>query len=335
MKSRNIAVLLIPFAALACDALVSNQFTVSDAVCSSDDDCLMNTACDMGPHTCRACRTGFDDCDGNRTNGCEVELAKFGRVSCDSCVPERGDCDGVLENGCEVNLLADQANCGVCEKVCALLHADATCTSGQCMVTSCNNGYGDCDDIAGCETELLTNKDHCGSCATACMAPAQGTLSCENGKCLVESCPAGFSDCNQDATDGCEVNTTEDLSNCGNCNHSCASIPGSLSCVAGKCVNFDLPTWVDQGFVSADVIVGKCDKMESITVECGASTIGLEARILDLDGVELNDSAAQVGAIAGRIATFSPNNFAITIFGEVGCGNDMKQKLTVHKYICK
>jgi hypothetical protein len=42
----------------------------------------------------------------------------------------------------------------------------------------------------------------------------------------------GYLNCNGAATDGCEVNGTNDKDNCGACGNKC---PGSQTCVAGAC----------------------------------------------------------------------------------------------------
>ena len=65
----------------------------------------------------------------------------------------------------------DPNNCGACGRVCSATYADARnvaeygCSNGQCTITSCQPGYGDCIDkgplnINGgaCETNLMTGE---------------------------------------------------------------------------------------------------------------------------------------------------------------------------------
>jgi hypothetical protein len=164
----------------------SPSFCVSDAVCESGRRCcasrcvdpMSNAAhcgacgvsCAAGDHAaaaceggvCRArCDVGYADCDGDRSNGCEAELATSGqhcgrcgndcgaemgvalpcaagacaRAACGS--PLRGDCDGDGANGCEADLAGDPSNCGACGRAC---DAATICAGGACgvpMTASC------------------------------------------------------------------------------------------------------------------------------------------------------------------------------------------------------
>ena len=57
----------------------------------------------------------------------------------------------------------------------------AACTSGRCVVSSCNTGFGDCDRAAsnGCEADLGFNRLHCGRCGHVC------TKACVDGACTM------------------------------------------------------------------------------------------------------------------------------------------------------
>jgi hypothetical protein len=59
--------------------------------------------------------------------------------------------------------------------------------------------------------------------------------------CVVIACRTDHADCNGNPLDGCEVDTTGDLSNCGTCGHDCTLLPnvqGNVACSAGVC-SFD------------------------------------------------------------------------------------------------
>lgn len=74
------------------------------------------------------CETGFDDCDKNPANGCEVDL----RVSA--------------------------SNCGGCGNACSGNHITATCAGGQC-VGVCDANFLDCNSdkrTDGCELDVST-----------------------------------------------------------------------------------------------------------------------------------------------------------------------------------
>jgi len=93
------------------------------------------------------------------------------------CAPGQKLCDQLCVEiddpayGCSVTL------CPPCPQ---LSHAIQACDGTQCIVESCEFGFG-CDD---CSQNLLTSEQHCGGCAVAC---ATGSL-CEDGECR----PASF-----------------------------------------------------------------------------------------------------------------------------------------------
>ncbi len=54
---------------------------------------------------------------------------------------------------------------------------------------------------------------------------------CSAASCAVDTCYPGRADCNGDASDGCETDTTSDPLRCGGCTNVCAS----GSCTGGRC----------------------------------------------------------------------------------------------------
>jgi hypothetical protein len=82
------------------------------------------------------------------------------------------DCDGDPSNGCEVDAQNDATNCGACKHACAMTNAGSTsCVKGACAPV-CSSGFGDCahptatpDD--GCETDLGA-ANNCGACGHDC-----------------------------------------------------------------------------------------------------------------------------------------------------------------------
>ncbi len=71
-----------------------------------------------------------------------------------SCNSGFSDCDGIVSNGCEINLATSLLNCGGCGNVCALPNANTACNAGSCVLVSCQEGFANCDGVAanGCET---------------------------------------------------------------------------------------------------------------------------------------------------------------------------------------
>jgi hypothetical protein len=205
------------------------------------------------------CNTGFANCDGNRSNGCEADTtsdaANCGScgTSCPSianavstcsgskcsftCNPGFADCDGDPSNGCEADLSLP-AHCGSCFFICGVTanrHDFATCIDHQCGY-ACDIGFADCNGVGsdGCEVDLSTVLN-CGHCGVVCPSGPNSTPSCSGGNCGL-TCDSGFANCDGDPSNGCEVDLTSTL-NCGSCGHVCpvANAHAHATCSAGNC----------------------------------------------------------------------------------------------------
>lgn len=182
---------------------------------SGSQDTGTDTGVDTGPPPCEpacganarcvdgrcTCETGFDDCNGSPTDGCESAL------------------DTV-------------SDCGACGRACSFPNATAACVDGACTLAACNPGWGDCngDPDDGCERALDT-LEHCGACGAVC-APARATGTCTSGSCQIASCDAGYADCEGGASDGCESHLASSQAHCGACGNRCDE---TQRCVAGAC----------------------------------------------------------------------------------------------------
>ena len=275
-----------------------------------------SASCSTGTCTMGSCNAGFANCDGNASNGCEVNLNtdsnncggcndkctnNQGSTSCQGgqCVPGcasgYADCDGNASNGCETSTKT-LTDCGSCGTPCGFDHASASCATGTCTLTSCDNGYGNCDGLQnnGCETNTNTTTSHCGGCGQGCSnahgsttcsggscSPScsglwascdgnanngcetaintlancsscgQGcnipnaTESCGGGVCLLVSCNTGYSNCDNQQANGCEVNIFTSTSNCGSCNTLCTNGHGTTGCASGLCAPSCSSGWSD------------------------------------------------------------------------------------------
>lgn len=168
------------------------------------------------------------------------------------CDAGYADCDGDPSNGCEVNLASDALNCGVCSNACApVANGDPVCSGFSCGIGACTAPFADCfgGSFDGCETNLQTSVDHCGACPTICPAVAHGSRACSGGTCGIGACADGFGDCNGAVSDGCEITFAGDLMNCGSCGHVCPTpAHGVAGCVSGTCT-----------LASCDVGYSDCD----------------------------------------------------------------------------
>ncbi|NUO50297.1 MAG: hypothetical protein HOV80_15690, partial [Polyangiaceae bacterium] len=210
------------------------------------------------------CPAGLGACDSDPSNGCETNIdtsnehcgncgqpcdplngsGQCAGGTCDltGCDPFFQDCDMNPGNGCEVALLNDVLNCGMCGNDCNKANTNAFCSAGNCNILGCLNNYGDCNLLAsdGCETNLANNINHCGGCNLNCDLP-NASESCVPsmqtglGVCTFGACNVGFQNCNLTITDGCEINTTNDVNNCGNCFNDCDFPNAGASCVNSMC----------------------------------------------------------------------------------------------------
>ncbi|MBL8604041.1 MAG: hypothetical protein JNK72_19090 [Myxococcales bacterium] len=212
-------------------------------------------ACGLG-----ACNAGFANCDGMAANGCEANIQTSAQHcgGCGmACAPANAagtcmggvcavaqcnagfaDCDNNPANGCEVDTRVSLGHCGACGTVCPTpSNGSAVCRAGVCGVGTCGAGFGDCDGNAanGCETQLGTDVANCGACMNRCATPANGAPVCANGSCGLGTCSADFANCDGNAANGCETNTTNTVSACGACGNACSFANAAATCIAGAC----------------------------------------------------------------------------------------------------
>ncbi len=98
--------------------------TSCDGVCTSlatdTDNCgACGVVCSAGPNSSSECAGG----------ACTI-----------TCSSGFSDCDGSLTNGCETGIMTDEANCGGCGVVCESSHL---CSAGACRL-QCPAGYLNC-----------------------------------------------------------------------------------------------------------------------------------------------------------------------------------------------
>ena len=203
-----------------------------------------------------SCNGGFDDCNGDPADGCEINVvsdasncggcgvdcvAMLGAgATCDDtiCVPAGcpvgfDDCNMDMMDGCETPTTT-LTDCGGCGVMCDITNAEESCDTGVCEIAACDPSFGDCnmDPMDGCETPTNTLTD-CGGCGVMCNL-TNAEESCDMGVCEVAACDLGFGDCNMDPTDGCEA-PTNTLLNCGGCGVACNLTNAEESCDMGTC----------------------------------------------------------------------------------------------------
>jgi hypothetical protein len=200
----------------ACSYALKAGSKVCGATCCNAINGTCNVNCTL------ACTAGYADCDGDPSNGCEVNLAAAGKKLCGTaCIPiatccANGDCSSPPPpSSCYVSpgtCPAPGGSCGYSLKSGSVV-CGATCcnaVSGTCngnCTLNCAAGTGDCDGnpANGCEDNTNTDPLHCGLCTNSCNLPHTTSDGCVGGNCTVVTCAAGFYDCDGSAANGCEA----------------------------------------------------------------------------------------------------------------------------------
>jgi hypothetical protein len=206
------------------------QMGYADCNKMSADGCEVST--DTDPANCGNCKMACPVPMNAMTASCTMGVCGVG-----TCKSGFGDCDGKLSNGCEVMTTSDPNNCGMCGMTCSIPNASAKCMNSACAINMCNAGFKDCNMMAadGCEQDVTSDPNNCGNCGMKCGAVANGSGGCVMAKCTVGSCNMGFADCDMMAGNGCEVNLMTDANHCGTCMTNCMmSMTGHL-CINGAC----------------------------------------------------------------------------------------------------
>lgn len=257
------------------------------ARCMSNNDCMADPAapmCNAASGACFRCAAN-EDCAGNpaglacnTTNGTCVACT----VAADAC-PTRERCDPRTntcvggcrdDSGCASTPSASRCDPGT--NTCVACAMDSHCAAGSfCRGNLCVAG---CDATRPCPTSqtccagacvnTASNTGNCGACGTVCAA-SNATAACTAGRCAVGACNANFANCNASATDGCEVFTGGDLSNCGRCANACRVPPNAAPvCRGGVCgVGPCAGGFSDCNGMSAD---GCEANLQSSVTSCGA-----------------------------------------------------------------
>lgn len=213
----------------------------------------------------RGCDNGFVDSDetgadcGGSCEPCREDQPCLSAADCQSkvCGPDalcaRPSCDDGVRNGDELDADCGGSFCEGCGVGSPCMEA-ADCQSGACdeatltCVLNCQRGTDECDGDTreACETNLLTSTENCGACGQTCDLP-HADARCTGGACRIGQCQSPWIRCNTEDDDGCEVNASTDVENCGGCGMVCTSLHGSPACVSARCV-----IECDEGFGDCD-----------------------------------------------------------------------------------
>lgn len=246
-----------------CDSAPANGCETSLETLTDCGDCgarceLANAVeqCAGGGCTLVSCHPGYDNCDGDGSNGCERSLETA--TDCGSCSNTCGALNPICaigpasvrcEPGCTadaptlcgdvcVDLTSDAQHCSGCGARCVVPNAAASCSGSTCGIGACDPRWGNCDGGPGngCE-QSLTTRPHCGGCGATCDS-STGVLSCSTGACRVDLCLDGMENCDGVANNGCEADLSTP-SHCASCDVMCTGatpLCGPSSGAAGECL---------------------------------------------------------------------------------------------------
>ena len=222
--------------------------------CREDGDCAGGMCIDL---FCQSANCNNDERDGDESDEdcgggcrpCDTGQTCNDNDDClsDVCTSEgtcaEATCSDMVRNGTETGVDCGGDRCSACPTGSPCL-SPIDCQSGICggngtCSVVCQENWDECDGDTSepsleCETNLLTDPDHCGGCGNVCN-PLHAEPECISGACTVGSCEEPFDDCDNYATNGCEINLSSDAENCGSCGMACLAINGEPRCEGGEC----------------------------------------------------------------------------------------------------
>ena len=253
----------------------------------SDSKFLCDIDLSIDPLNCGSCGNACPT-DSWRTNDFRAVWKCVGGACQMTCNTQLNgaDCNGRIEDGCETTLGTNQ-NCGGCGDVCP---AGSICEAGKC--TSCKPDEVFCFNRC---VNLKNDPNNCGACSNWCSPnpagfpppPPRMAYGCNDGTCNHLQCNTDWADCNNDRTDGCEVNVRRDPKNCGDCGKECAA---GEACINGTCQCDPGPSGCDcmPGFMT-DVTLRCAERPNSIAkCEFGRCGFSCQAGYFDCNQVALD-----------------------------------------------
>ncbi len=164
------------------------------------------------------------DCGGQTCSevGCQ-DVARTDLGAWTGAPPRLGETPTPLDAGVDAPLPVDAGD------------VDARPEDGggdPCTAEVCNDTDDDCDGRIDEDFDLRADPSNCGACGRSCVF-RNGAGICNAGECTITSCTAPFDDCDDDASNGCETDTSASTSHCGACGNVCRN--PERRCCTGTC----------------------------------------------------------------------------------------------------
>lgn len=246
-----------------CDDDDPERFPGNAEICDDvDQDCDPNTLGDrdddgdgvVAAECCNGARCGAD---------CDDGAAAIGPTGTETCDGRDDDCDGSVDEGVRRTFWPDGDRDGFGD---SMETPSFGCVPEEGQVENAL----DCDDseplVNPASAEICNGEDdNCNgvvddpsATAVECTArfgsPPRTQFQCSDGACGIAACLPPFANCNGELADGCEVDTSEDVSHCGACDRACGIY---AECGAGACdrvVDIDVGTFHGCAVLSSGLV---------------------------------------------------------------------------------
>jgi hypothetical protein len=190
--------------------------------CGTDSTCVGGACVCSGSKSSCADVCVDTNTDSNNCGACGKKCLPTDKCSEGKCQAACPTGESRCSGSC-INTATDVNNCGACAKVCA--------TGQSCIASACV-----CDfptkSCSGTCVNVNFDVNNCGDCGKVCPSGLKGTAGCTSGSCVL-TCSAGYGNCNDVVSDGCEAEFLTDNNNCGGCGVKCPTL--TSACRSGSC----------------------------------------------------------------------------------------------------